>query len=205
MLHFVYMFTGIITHKGEITEIKTSKSVLFTISTSTDFATDLKIGDSICVNGACLTAINIEKNIKKPSFELQLMPETMTKTAFDISKVGDEINLEKAMTFNQRLDGHIVQGHVDGVGKINQYIQEEDKWILSVKIPQDLRKYIAYKGSVCINGVSLTVSKKTEDGLEVSLITHTLENTNLKSLKINDLVNIEIDIIARYIENMISK
>ncbi len=195
------MFTGIITHKGKIQDIKHTSSVYFKIQVDPSFTSDLKKGDSISVNGSCLTVIEFEQNW----FALQLMPETMKVTAFEVSNVGDEVNLEKALELGQRLDGHLVQGHVDGIGIVDSYIQEQDNWIISIEIPEKIRKYIAYKGSICINGVSLTISKKTELGLEVSLIQHTLDWTNLKNLGIGSKVNIEIDVIARYVENMINK
>lgn len=199
------MFTGIITHKGKIANIEPSLNnqncIFFTVKVDNDFAKDLKIGDSIAHDGACLTVIELEEN----SFKLQLIPETIAKTNLKNKIVGNYVNLEKAMIVGARLDGHIVQGHVDGVGIVSNYIQEPDNWVLQIQIPESLRKYIAYKGSISINGVSLTVSKKTQEGLEVSLIGLTLIKTNLGELKIGDLVNLEVDVIARYVENMISK
>jgi riboflavin synthase len=199
------MFTGIITHKGKIAKIEPSPNnpncIFFTVEVDNDFVKDLKIGYSIAHDGACLSVIEIESN----SFKLQLIPETIAKTNLKNKKIGDYVNLEKAMIVGARLDGHIVQGHVDGVGTVSSYIQEPDNWVLQIQVPQDLRKYIAYKGSISINGTSLTVSKKTEDGFEVSLIGLTLIKTNLGDLKVADLVNLEVDVIARYVENMITK
>ncbi len=193
------MFTGIITHQGTIYKISIDKSVYFQIKVNPSFIVDLKIGDSIAVSGTCLTVIDIGTDW----FGLQLIPETIALTCFAKAKFGDNVNLEKAMILGQRLDGHIVQGHIDGVGIVSDYLQEQDKWILKIDVPQNIRKYIAYKGSVCLNGVSLTVSAKTQNGFEVSLITHTLDNTNLGQLRVNDIANVEIDVIARYVENMI--
>ena len=199
------MFTGIITHKGKIANIEISPNnvncIFFTVEVDNDFVKDLKIGDSIAHDGACLTVIELEEN----SFKLQLIPETIAKTNLKNKLVGDYVNLEKAMIVGTRLDGHIVQGHVDGVGIVSSYIQEPDNWVLQINVPEDLRKYIAYKGSISLNGVSLTISKKTDDGLEVSLIGLTLIKTNLGELKVGDLVNLEVDVIARYVENMIRK
>jgi riboflavin synthase len=199
------MFTGIITHKGKIAKIKPSPNnpncIFFTVEVDNDFVKDLKIGDSIAHDGACLSVIELESN----SFKLQLIPETIAKTNLKNKKIGDYVNLEKAMIVGARLDGHIVQGHVDGVGTVSSYIQEPDNWVLQIQVPENLRKYIAYKGSISINGVSLTVSKKTENGFEVSLIGLTLIKTNLGDLKVDDLVNLEVDVIARYVENMINK
>lgn len=199
------MFTGIITHKGRIATIKPSPNnpncIYFSVEVDSDFVQDLKVGDSITHDGACLTVIELNNN----SFKLQLIPETIARTNLKKKVVGDCVNLEKAMIVGDRLDGHIVQGHVDGVGIVSSYIKEPDNWVLQINVPTELRKYIAYKGSIAINGVSLTVSQKTDQGLEVSLIGLTLTKTNLGDLKIGDLVNLEVDVIARYVENMISK
>jgi riboflavin synthase len=193
------MFTGIITHTAKIVSITKTDSVYLEFEVSPDFLLDLKNGNSIAINGACLTVIDIAKN----SFKIQIIPESLDKTNFKNAKVGDSVNLEKALMMSQRLDGHLVQGHVDGVATVKEFKQDGDNWVLSVDLPENFRKYIAYKGSICLNGVSLTVSKKTQDGLEVSLIKHTIENTNLGSLKVGDLLNFEVDVIARYVENMI--
>jgi riboflavin synthase len=199
------MFTGIISHKGKVANIETSPNnpncIFFTVEVDNDFVKDLKIGDSIANDGACLTVIELEQN----SFKLQLIPETIAKTNLKNKVVGDYVNLEKAMIVGARLDGHIVQGHVDGVGTVSDFVQEPDNWVLQINVPESLRKYIAYKGSISINGTSLTVSQKTDEGLDVSLIDLTLKKTNLGELKVGDLVNLEVDVIARYVENMIAK
>jgi riboflavin synthase len=195
------MFTGIITHQAKINKIIKTDSVYLEFETSPEFLIDLKKGDSIAINGACLTVVEISTK----TFKIQIIPESLDKTAFKIAKENDLVNLEKALKLSQRLDGHLVQGHIDGVAKVLNFIQNEDSWVLEVEIPENFQKYIAYKGSICLNGVSLTVSKKTDIGLEVSLIKHTIENTNLKQLKVGALVNFEIDVIARYVENMIVK
>lgn len=194
------MFTGIITHTAKISKISITDSVYLEFEVSPDFLQDLKNGDSIAVNGACLTVIDITKK----TFKIQIIPESLDKTSFKQTKVGDLVNLEKALIISQRLDGHLVQGHVDGIATVESFKQLGDNWVLNLQIPKNFQKFIAYKGSICLNGVSLTVSKKTKNGLEVSLIKHTIENTNLGSLKKGNLVNFEIDVIARYIENMIA-
>jgi riboflavin synthase len=193
------MFTGIITHQAKISKIIKTDSVYLEFETTPEFLMDLKEGDSIAINGACLTVVEISAK----TFKIQIIPESLDKTAFKIAKENDLVNLEKALKLSQRLDGHLVQGHIDGVAKVLNFVQNGDNWVLEVEIPENFQKYIAYKGSICLNGVSLTVSKKIDKGIEVSLIKHTIENTNLKQLKVGDLVNFEIDVIARYVENMI--
>jgi riboflavin synthase len=195
------MFTGIITDLGKIIDIRKTDSVYYKIEVNEAFVSNLKLGDSISTDGACLTAIDIGDNY----FELQLIPETVSKTAFKNKQIGSIVNLEKALSIGQRLDGHLVQGHIDDVATVSRFLQIEDNWVLSLEIPKIYRKFIAYKGSICLNGVSLTISKKLENGLEVSLIKHTLNNTNLGSLKVGDIINFEVDVIARYLENMIVK
>jgi len=195
------MFTGIITDLGKIIEIKKTDSVYYKIAVAPSFTIDLKTGDSIAIDGTCLTVIDFGSDF----FELQLIPETVAKTAFKYKQIGSVVNLEKALKIGQKLDGHLVQGHVDEVAKVTSFIQNEDSWVLAVEVPAEFRKFIAYKGSICLNGVSLTVSKKTETGLEVSLIKHTIENTNLGTVKPGDIINFEVDVIARYVENMIVK
>jgi riboflavin synthase len=193
------MFTGIVTHQGILTEVKQSSSVYYTIKVDAGFVASLKEGDSISVDGACLTLI--EKTAE--TFTVQLMPETVAKTSFSNSKIGDTFNLELPLVFGGKMDGHLVQGHVDGVGKVKTYTQTKDNWILEVIVPAELRKFIAYKGSITINGVSLTISAKTDEGLQVSLIEYTINNTNLRTLQLGDIVNLEVDVIARYLENMV--
>jgi riboflavin synthase len=194
------MFTGIITHLGTIKDItKTQNSIVFDIGVDQGFLKELKIGDSISHDGACLTAIEIEQD----SYKVQLIPETLDKTAFGDSRTGDQVNLEKAMILGTRLDGHIVQGHVDGVGIVDKITIDDHSWVISISAPNQLMKYIANKGSICLGGVSLTVSSRSESKFEVSLISHTAENTNLGKLKEGNKINLEIDVIARYVENMI--
>jgi len=160
------MFTGIVTHLGQISAIERQKTTYFTVKVDSDFLTDLKEGSSIAINGACLTVLDFSVN----EFKFQLIPESLDKTAFLDAKIGDQVNLEKALKLNQRLDGHLVQGHVDGVGVVNSFVKQADNWVLSLTLPKEFHKFIAYKGSICLNGVSLTISKKTAIGLEVSLI-----------------------------------
>ncbi len=191
------MFTGIIKKTGEISKIeKTGNKIYFTIKTS-DFLRDVKIGESVSCDGVCLTVI---KKIKD-SFKVELMPETLRMTKFRHAKAGDLINLELALKMGERIDGHFVMGHIDGTGVVKKIINEGGFKTLAIKIHRKLIKYIAYKGSAAVNGVSLTVSGAGKDWFKISLITHTLENTNLSELKKGDEVNIEVDMMARYIIN----
>ncbi|MEA2088882.1 MAG: riboflavin synthase [Patescibacteria group bacterium] len=192
------MFSGIVKTTGKIKKIeKKNKKVYFTIKTN-NFLNNIKIGASIACDGVCLTVVKKTKN----SFQAELMPETLRITKFSNSKIGDFINLEKSLRVGDFVDGHFVMGHIDGIGKIQKIILDKEYVNLIIKIPKGLKKFLAYKGSVSINGVSLTISGVGNNWFKVSLITHTLEITNLSCLKINDKVNIEIDMVARYLEKL---
>ena len=210
------MFTGIIGKIGEISKIeKIGNKIYFTIKVcpvaspqmrsakqlhgARGFLRGVKIGNSISCDGVCLTVV---KKIKD-SFKVELMPETLRLTKFKNSKVNDLINLELALKLGEKLDGHFVMGHVDGTGRVARIIKEGDFKNVVIKVPKKLVKYLAYKGSITVNGVSLTISGSGKDWLKVSLITHTLENTNLKELKKCDLVNIEVDMVARYLGRLL--
>ncbi|MEA3464030.1 MAG: riboflavin synthase [Patescibacteria group bacterium] len=193
------MFAGIVEKTGKIQKIEDRKSkIYFTINVKS-FLKDIKIGSSISCDGACLTVVKKTKD----SFIVELMPETLKLTKFINSKAGDLINLEKSLKIGERIDGHFVMGHVDGVGIVKKIIKEGKYIDLIIKVPQRLIKYLAYKGSASINGVSLTIAGNGNNWFKVCLITHTLDITNLSTLKTGDKVNIEVDMIARYLERLI--
>jgi riboflavin synthase len=193
------MFTGIVEKIGKIKKIEDRDSkIYFTIEVG-GFLDDINIGDSISCDGVCLTVT--KKN--NDSFVVELMPETLNLSKFKDSIEGDIINLEKALKVDARLGGHFVMGHVDGVGIIKN-IEKEGKYInLIISAPVEIIKFLAYKGSVSVNGVSLTISGSEKNWLKVSLITHTMEITNLKELNKGDKVNLEVDMIARYLEKLL--
>ena len=193
------MFSGIIKKMGRIKKIESKNGkVYFTISVK-NFLYDINIGDSIDCDGVCLTVI--EKS--KDNFKTELMPETLRLTKFQNSKVGDLINLEKSLKIGQRINGHFVVGHIDGIGIVKKIIIDKNNYKeIIIKAPNKLVKFLAYKGSVCINGVSLTISGVERNLFKVSLITHTLKITNLSKLKIGDKVNIEVDILSRYLDKL---
>lgn len=186
------MFTGIITETGKTLKIKKGKKAwTFTIQTKS-ILKDKKIGDSIAINGACVTITGI----KGKNFNFDAIPETLKLTNLRDLKKGSKVNLEPSLKLNQSLDGHFVQGHIDETGTVMSFKKEK----LTIKFPQKLAKYLAFKGSVAINGVSLTISDLKKDTFSVELIPHTLKMTNLGELKKGDKVNLEIDMIARYLE-----
>ena len=194
------MFTGIIQSTGKILEATALADDLhLRIDLGHLGADDILIGDSIAVNGVCLTVTQLENN----AFKAYVSKETLSKTSgFTETAVGKAVNLEKALRFNERLGGHLVSGHVDGVGKVVEFLSLGDCWKLTIEAPNPLAKFIAVKGSICVHGVSLTVNEVNRTVFSINLIPHTLENTNLQFLKVGDHVNLEIDLIARYVERM---
>jgi riboflavin synthase len=203
------MFTGIITGVGRIAAVhplgnSPTHGKRLTIACPDHYLDDVGLGDSIALNGACMTVTTRDNAAQQ--FTIDISAESLAKTA-GLDAIGP-INLEKALRANDRLGGHLVSGHVDGIGSITHFAQVGESWELRVLAPQALAKYLAYKGSITINGVSLTVNRITDvaDGCEVSinLIPHTVENTALGSLQQGSQVNLEIDLIARYVERMLS-
>ncbi|HWY59577.1 MAG TPA: riboflavin synthase [Terriglobales bacterium] len=194
------MFTGIIEEVGRVTSINNEDhNRRLTVSTS-HLVKELKRGDSIAVSGVCLTAVEITAK----SFGADLAEETWNRTSFSRIKPGALVNLELPIRADGRFGGHIVQGHVDGTGKFIALdeIPATDNFWLSIEIPAELARYVIFKGSLSIEGISLTVAKVEGTRVTVAVIPHTVEMTNLKSLKAGDPVNLEVDLIAKYVEKM---
>lgn len=192
------MFSGIIADVGVIARAENRDGGLsLSVATRHLGMSDVQIGDSIAVNGVCLTVVALDGN----DFTVEVSRETLDCTV-GLDQQGGRVNLEKALRLSDRLGGHLVSGHVDGVGEVVAFNDIGESWRLAVRAPQALAKYIAVKGSVTINGVSLTVNRVAGSEFEVNLIPHTLEVTTLKELEPGDRVNLEIDLIARYVERM---
>lgn len=197
------MFTGIVEEIGRIKNVQRgAKSITFCIEASKVLA-DTKIGDSICTNGVCLTVTDISPAAEgKGWFKADVMPETIRKTSMAKLQVGSKVNLERALTLNTRLGGHIVSGHVDGIGHVVRKEQDDIAIWLWIECDANLMRYIIPKGSVTLQGVSLTVAKVEATRFAVSLIPHTQEETTLHASVVGDVVNIETDIIAKYVEKL---
>jgi riboflavin synthase len=189
------MFTGIIQAIGHIDTIIKQGDDLELLIRATNLD-DVIVGDSIAVNGVCLTVAILTKT----HFEVHVSKETLSVTTGLANK--NAVNLEKALRMSDRLGGHLVSGHVDGVGEVTQFANLGECWMLAVHVPHAVSKYIAKKGSVCVDGVSLTVNSIEQDIFTMNIIPHTLENTTLSNLSAGNLVNIEVDQIARYVERM---
>jgi riboflavin synthase len=194
------MFSGIIEEVGHIAGIEQRGENRRITVAAAHAPKELKTGNSIAVSGVCLTAINI----KPGSFSADLAPETWVRTSFSRTHDGANVNLELPMKADGRFGGHIVQGHVDGVGTLTSLkrIADSDNWWLEIELPPEVEKYTVHKGSICIEGISLTVAHLENNRCTVAVIPHTVEATNLGSLKVGDLVNLEADLIAKYVEKM---
>jgi riboflavin synthase len=205
------MFTGIITGVGRITRIddlgaSQAHGKRLYVQCPPGYLDDAGLGDSIAVNGACMTVTTLQQDAQAPVFTLDISAESLDKTG-GLDTVG-EVNLEKALRANDRLGGHLVSGHVDGIGKVVHFAPVGESWELRILAPQALAKYLAYKGSITVNGVSLTVNRVNDSSsgceFSINLIPHTINNTALHRLATGVRVNLEIDVIARYVERMLS-
>jgi riboflavin synthase len=205
------MFTGIITGVGRITHIddlgaSQAHGKRLHVQCPPGYLDDAGLGDSIAINGACMTVTTLQPDAQAPVFTLDISAESLDKTA-GLDAVG-AVNLEKALRANDRLGGHLVSGHVDGIGEVTHFAAVGESWELRICAPHALAKYLAYKGSITVNGVSLTVNRVSDsiDGCEfsINLSPHTISNTALHRLAPGVRVNLEIDVIARYVERMLS-
>lgn len=194
------MFTGIVEQQGRVVSTDTSDTgARFTIE-SRLITSDLEVGDSVAVNGTCLTAVTVDRD--RSRFAVDLVPETLDRTSLGAITEGASVNLERAMPASGRFDGHVVQGHVDGVGIVAKLTRDGDGVRMGIDLPPDLLRYVVEKGSITLDGVSLTVAAVRETGIEIALIPHTLEVTTLGSRVTGDRINVEVDILAKYVERL---
>ncbi len=193
------MFTGLIEEIGKVVDIFERNKMWSITFECEKILEDVDVGDSIAVNGVCLTVEEYNENL----FKANVMAETMRKSNFKYLKKGSSVNLERALKIGDRFGGHIVSGHIDGIGIIEEYEDEGDAIWVSISTSKDILKYIVYKGSIAVDGVSLTVSYVDEKIFKVSIIPHTNENTTLIKRNIKDVVNIECDLIGKYVEKLL--
>jgi len=192
------MFTGLIADLGSVAALERNGAGA-TLQIVTRLAHDLHPGDSIAVNGVCLTATDVSDG----SFQARAMGETLRRSSLADLKIGANVNLELALRVDGRLGGHVVQGHIDGTGTLRGVREEGSARVLAVEIDPDLKRYVVEKGSIAVDGVSLTVSALDGDRFEVSLIAETQQRTNLGGLTVGDRVNLEVDVLAKHVERLL--
>jgi riboflavin synthase len=193
------MFTGLIQALGTIKSISTNTEGKEFVIEAPELIQEIKIDDSVATNGVCLTATKISGN----TFKVQAIHMTLEKTSIGSLKEGHKVNLELSLRPSDRMGGHMVQGHVNALGKIKNIEKNGENWEIQVEFPQDLRKYMISEGSVALDGISLTIARLGTSDLTVAIIPHTLERTTLGGKKIGDFLNIEVDMVAKYIENFL--
>jgi riboflavin synthase len=197
------MFTGLIQETGQIARLKRMRGKTRITVNAKTVPVELKLGDSVAVSGVCLTAVEIERH----RFSCDLAEETLKRTSLGDLKRDSMVNLELPTQANTRLGGHVVQGHVDGVGKLLslERIQGREDWRLAIEIPDELSRYVVPQGSITVEGISLTVAQINSNQIEIAIIPHTYQATNLHTLKRNSPVNIEVDVLAKYAEKLMQK
>jgi len=194
------VFTGIIESFGSIKQMKSSgEGRILHIGCDLDLS-DTKIGDSIAVNGACLTVVGLDKN----SFKVDMAPETVERTTFKQLRVGSRVNIERALRLSDRIDGHLVSGHIDGTGTIASIEKKSNAVIIKVDVPPKLAADMIEKGSVAIEGISLTINRCSDRDFEVSIIPHTADITTIGLKRVGDKINIETDMIGKYVKKILS-
>lgn len=193
------MFTGLIEEVGSIQQIIQGQKSFQLIVNASIIKQEIKLGDSVAVNGVCLTVTEIFPN----SLCFDVMPETMKVTNFSQLSINQKVNLERALSLNDRLGGHIVSGHIDGVGQIHSIQKNDNAILFQISCKEDILKYTVLRGSIAIDGISLTICGLTENSFTVSIIPHTLSHTSLSSKETGEFVNLETDIIAKYTERLL--
>ena len=195
------MFTGIIESMGNIRRIEPNgEGRILAVETKLDLS-ETKVGDSIALNGACLTAVKIQNNL----FEVDVAPETVQRTTFRTAAAGDRVNVQRALKLSDRIDGHLVSGHIDGTGIVASKYRASNAWIVSIDADQMLLDEMIEKGSVAIDGISLTINKCTKTSFEVSIIPHTAGITTIETRAVGDRVNIETDMIGKYVKKFLHR
>ena len=195
------MFTGIIEEIGKVSKTNLIAGGLSIKIEANKILDDIKVNDSVCIDGVCLTVTNLDEL----GFWVDAVGATLEKTTFANIKNLSSINLERSVKLNDRLGGHLVQGHVNGIGTISEIQKLGENYLLKVIVPEDLERYLIKEGSIAVNGISLTIAELNNNVVSISIIPHTWQNTNLKYKKINDKVNIEIDVLAKYVEKLLTR
>lgn len=195
------MFTGIVEEMGAVISLEKSLAGTRMTLLASTVMSDLKIGDSVSVNGICLTVISKSES----NFAVEVSPETLSVTTLGLLAAGTPVNLERAMKLNERIGGHLVAGHVDGVGTIRSRHQEGNAIVFTIEAPQDILKYCIVKGSITVDGISLTINDISNHGFSIAIIPHTAKVTTLGLKQVNDPVNLESDLIGKYVERLLQE
>ena len=195
------MFTGIIEEIGKIERITPIAGGITIRIHYGKIIEDVAVNDSVCIDGVCLTVTNKSKN----TFLVDAVGATLEKTTFHNLKADAHVNLERSVRLSDRLGGHLVQGHVNGIGSISEIKKLGENYLVKIIVPEDLEKYLIKEGSIAINGISLTIADLNRNEISISVIPHTWQNTNLKDKEVNDKVNVEIDILAKYVEKLLTR
>jgi riboflavin synthase len=194
------MFTGIVRWVGTVDSLKhTAEGGRLRVRGTAELAENLRVADSIAVNGCCLTVVKLDGEI----FDMDLSGETLRRTSFGEMKDGTRVNLEKPLSAGAELGGHFVQGHVDGIGRVTALVPEGENWWLSVRVPDGVARYVAMKGSVALDGISLTIAGWREGVVDIAIIPYTYDFTNVKNMAVGDAVNVEADMLAKYVERLL--
>jgi len=195
------MFTGIIEEIGTIEKVSPISGGISLTIRAKKIIEDIAVNDSVCIDGVCLTVTNSDKS----SFWVDAVGATLEKSTFNKVKADTSVNLERSVRLSDRLGGHLVQGHVNGIGIISEIKKLGENYLVKIVIPEELERYLIKEGSIAINGISLTIAELNKSEISISVIPHTWQNTNLKDKKVNEKVNVEIDILAKYVEKLLAK
>jgi riboflavin synthase len=195
------MFTGIIEEIGTIEKVSPISGGISLTIRAKKIIEDIAVNDSICIEGVCLTATQVNDNL----FQVDAVGATLEKTTFRNLEADTSVNLERSLKLSDRLGGHLVQGHVNGIGIISGIKKLGENYLVKVVVPEEIERYLIKEGSIAINGISLTIADLDKNEISLSIIPHTWQNTNLKFKKANDKVNVEIDILAKYVEKLLTK
>lgn len=199
------MFTGIVEETGVVESVKpTPKSIQLTVRPRL-CARGLKTGDSLAVNGCCLTAVKVARRGTRTSVRFDLLQETWKRTNLQFAQPGSLVNLERSLRADSRLGGHFVTGHIDGVGTIERWERNGQDWMLDIAAPAEVMRYVVFKGSIALDGISLTVAEVSRGGFRIWIIPHTWEVTALREREVGSAVNLEADLVGKYVEQMLGK
>ena len=196
------MFTGIVEETGTVEKIATSSQSIRLTLAAGKTAKGARLGDSVAVNGCCLTIIKINRGAHRTNLQFDLLRETWERTNLKTLRIGAAVNLERSLAVGDRLHGHFVTGHIDGVGVIRRFEKRGADWLLEIEPPSEVMRYLVFKGAIAVDGMSLTVAEVTKKAFRVWIIPHTYEVTALRERKVGALVNIEADMLAKYVENL---